>query len=219
MGGRGMTDTGKEWTATDCNIPGLIAGICLIVLPFLGFWWSVRFGDGAFSLEVSPFELGMYGFGKEFYSPLITAVNTTIIITIVFFGALLFVGSILRCSRQYRQQSGQLIGMAANKPLWLVVVFVVSAVISGFGIEYTLRETGISISLPVIAGDAVGTITASGTTVQIPVSLSLNAAFWYAVVFAIIGAYAGIYQKRGYYGSPEEVPVLDADESDGPEQM
>lgn len=219
MGGGGMTNSGKEWTVADCNIPGLIAGICLIILPFLGFWWSVRFGDGAFALEVSPFELGMYGFGKEFFSPLITAVNTAIIIMIVFFGALLFVGSILRCSRQYRQQSDQLVGMAANKPLWLVVIFVVSAVISGFGIEYTLRETGVSISLPVIAGDAVGTITASGTTVQIPVSLSLNAAFWYAVVFAIIGAYARIYQKRRDYGSPGEVPVPDADESDGPEQM
>ena len=213
-----MTNSGKEWTVADCNIPGLIAGICLIILPFLGFWWSVRFGDGAFALEVSPFELGMYGFGKEFFSPLITAVNTAIIIMIVFFGALLFVGSILRCSRQYRQQSDQLVGMAANKPLWLVVIFVVSAVISGFGIEYTLRETGVSISLPVIAGDAVGTITASGTTVQIPVSLSLNAALWYAVVFAIIGAYAGIYQKRRYYGSPEEVPEPDPDEPGVPER-
>ena len=46
-----MTNSGKEWTVADCNIPGLIAGICLIILPFLGFWWSVRFGDGAFALE------------------------------------------------------------------------------------------------------------------------------------------------------------------------
>ncbi len=55
VGGGSMTDTGKEWTVADCNIPpGLVAGICLIALPFLGYWWSVRFGDGAFALDVSP---------------------------------------------------------------------------------------------------------------------------------------------------------------------
>ncbi|KAF1078071.1 hypothetical protein [Methanogenium sp. MK-MG] len=205
-----MTGTGKEWTVADCNIPGLVAGICLIALPFLGYWWSVRFGDGAFALEVSPFMLGMHGFGKEFFSPLIAAVNTAIIISIVFFGALLLVGSMLRCSPRYRQQSDRLVGMAANKPFWLVVLFVVSIVISGFGIEYSLRETGIAVSLPVVVGDAVGTITASGFTVQIPVSMSLNTAFWYAVVFAIIAVYAGIYQKRRYYGSPEEAAVPEA---------
>ncbi len=100
--------------------------------------------------------LGMYGFGKEFFSPLIAAVNTAVIITIVFFGALLFVGSVLRCSRHYRQQSDRLVGMAANKPLWLVALFLISIVISGFGIEYTLRENGIAVSLPVVVGDAVG---------------------------------------------------------------
>lgn len=110
-----MTDTGKEWTAADCNIPGVVAGICLIALPFLGFWWSVRFGNGAFALEVSPFELGMSGFGQEFFSPLMAAVNLAIIISIVFFGALLLVGSVLRCSREYRELSDRLVGMAAKK--------------------------------------------------------------------------------------------------------
>ena len=209
MGGEGMTAGGmappeKEWTVADCNIPGLVAGIGLIALPFLGYWWSVRFGDGAFAMEGSPFTLGMFGFGKEFFSPLITALNTAVIISTVFFGALLFVGSILRCSRQYRQQSDRLVRMVANKPFWLVVLFVISIAISGFGIESSLRETGFSVSLPVIIGDAVGTLTASGTTVQIPVSLSLNSAFWYAVVFAIIAAFSGIYQKRWYFGSQKE---------------
>ncbi len=219
MEGGVMTDTAKEWKAADCNIPGLIAGICLIALPFLGYWWSVRFGDGAFAMEVSPFMLGMNGFGKEFFSPLITAVNTAVTISIVFFSALLLIGSILRCSRQYRQQSDQLVGMAAKKPLWLVVFFVISIVISGYGIEYSLRESGIAITLPVITGDAVGSITASGTTVQIPVSLSLNMAFWYAVVFAIIAMSAGIYQKKRYYGVHEEVPEMDTNEPGMPEQM
>ena len=207
-----MTDTGKEWTTANCNIPGFIAGISLIVLPFLGYWWSVRFGDGAFAMEVSPFTLGMYGFGKEFFSPLITAVNTAIIISIVFFGALLLIGSVLRCSRQYRQLSDQLVGIAAKKPFWLVLFFVVSIIISGFGIEYSLRESGVSISLPVISGDAMGSITSSGTTVQIPVSLSLNVTFWYAVVFSIIAAYAWMYQKRRYYGDPKDVSLPDSNE-------
>ena len=217
MEGAAMTDSAKEWTASDCNIPGLVAGICLIALPFLGYWWSVRFGDGAFAVEVSPFTLGMYGFGKEFFSPILTAVNTAIVISIVFFGALLVVGSVLRCSRQYRQQSDQLVWIAAKKPLWLVVFFIISIVISGFGIEYSLRESGIAVNLPVIVGDAVGSITASGITVQIPISLSLNTAFWYAVVFAIIAVYAGIYQKRRYNGLHVDKAEKDADEPEGPE--
>ena len=199
-----MTENTQEWRVANCNIPGVVAGIGLMALPFLGSWWSVQFGTGAFALEVSPFMLGMYGFGQEFFSPLIVAVNTAIIIIIVFFGALLLVGSILRCGRQYRQLSEQLVGMTSKKPILLVLLFVVMIVITGFGIEYSLQETGIEISMPMVVGDAVGTITASGTTVQIPVSLSLNSAFWYALVFGIIAAYAGIYQKRRYYGESVE---------------
>lgn len=100
-----------------------------------------------------------------------------------------------------------------------MLLFLISIVIGGFGIEYSLRESGIAISLPVIVGDAVGTITASGITVQIPVSLSLNTPFWYAVVFAIIAVYAGIYQKRRYSGSFEENGKAGADESTGSGQM
>lgn len=209
-----MTGNVQDWRVANCNIPGVVGGIGLMALPFLGYWWSVRFGTGAFTMEVSPFMLGMYGFGQEFFSPMIAAVNTAIIIIIVFFGALLLVGSVLRCNRQYRQLSEQLVGMTARKPIWLVVLFVVMIIIAGFGIEYSLQETGIEISMPMIVGNAVGTITASGTTVQMPVSLSLNSAFWYALVFGIIAAYAGIYQKRRYYGESEEdtteVPAGDA---------
>ncbi|WAI02517.1 hypothetical protein [Methanogenium organophilum] len=209
-----MIEKRQKWTVADCNIPGVLAGIGLMALPFLGYWWSVRFGNGAFMLEVSPFMLGMYGFGQEFFSPLIAAVNTAIIIIIVFYGALLLVGSVFRCSRQYRQLSDQLVGIGAKKPIWLVLFFMVTIVITGFGIEYSLQETGIEISMPMIMGDTVGTITTFGTTVQIPVSLSLNSAFWYALVFGIIAASAGIYQKRRYYGESEdntaEIPAGDA---------
>ena len=117
------------------------------------------------------------------------------------------------------KQSDQLVGMASKKPLWLVLLFIISIGIAGLGIEYSLRESGITISMPVIAGDTVGTIMASGTTVQIPVSLSLNTPFWYAVVFAIIAAYAGIYQKRQYHDIPEEDPTSDAGESVRVEQI
>lgn len=195
-----MTETNAKWTVADCNIPGVVAGICLMVLPFLGAWWSVRFGDGAFSLEVSPFTLGMSGFGQEFFSPLIAAVNMAIIATVFFFGALLLAGSVLRCSREYRELSSQLVGIAARKPVWLVLLFVITIVITGFGIGYSMQEAGIEISMPVIMGDAVGILTATGTTVEIPISLSLSMSFWYALVFAIIAAYAGIYQERRYAG-------------------
>lgn len=191
-----MTGEQAEWRVQDCNIPGVIAGLFLCVLPFLGFWWAVRFGDGAFALEVSPFTLGMYGFGQEFFSPLIAAVNTAVVIAIVLFGALLVAGSVLRCSPQYREQSDRLVGISARKPVWLVLAFLVTITIAGFAMEYSLQQTGIEVDLPVIMGEAVGILTASGIVVQVPVSLALSQTFWYAVVFAIIAAYAGLYQKR-----------------------
>lgn len=203
-----MTGVQAEWRISDCNIPGVIAGICLLVLPFLGFWWSVRFGDGAFVLEVSPFTLGMHGFGQAFFSPLIAAVNTAVVIAVVFFGALLIAGSVLRCNPAYRDQSDQLVGMSARKPVWLVLAFLVTITIAGFAMEYSLQQSGIDIALPVIIGEAVGTRAASGVVVQVPVTFSLSQSFWYAVVFAIIAAYAGLYQKRETDGAP------DADEED-----
>ena len=198
-----MTEANVKWTIADCNIPGVVAGICLMALPFLGAWWSVRFGDGAFSLEVSPFTLGMSGFGQEFFSPLIAAVNTAVLISIVFFGALLLTGSVLRCSPQYRELSERLVVMSARKPVWLVLAFLVTITIAGFAMDYSLHESGIDIALPVIMGGAVGALTASGVIVQSPVSLSLSRPFWYAVVFAVIAAYAGLYQKRRYVGASD----------------
>ena len=198
-----MTGVQAKWRISDCNIPGVIAGICLCVLPFLGFWWAVRFGDGAFALEVSPFTLGMSGFGQAFFSPLIAAVNTAVLIAIIFFGALLTVGSVLRCRSDLREFSDDLVRMSARKPVWLVLAFLVTITIAGLAMEYSLQQSGIEIALPVIMGEAVGTLTASGVVVQVPVSLSLSRPFWYAVVFAIIAAYAGLYQKRPTEGTSD----------------
>ena len=213
-----MIDSAKKWTAADSNILGLITGICLIILPFPGSWWSVQFGDGAFAMEFSPFTLGMYGFGKEFFSPLITAVNTAIIIIFVFFGAFLLIGSVLRCSRQYRQLSDQLVGITAGKPIWLVVFYNL-IVISVFGIEYSLRETGVSISLPVIAGDTMGSIASSGTIHRgnsgFPLSeCSLRiccCVLHYCPLCLNISEKAVLWQSRGCF-------LPDTDEHEVPEQ-
>jgi hypothetical protein len=56
-------------------------------------------------------------------------------------------------------------------------LFGISLVVAGFVIAYSLCQSGIVFLLPVIVGDAVGIITASGTSVQILFSFFPNTPF------------------------------------------
>ncbi|MHC1623259.1 MAG: hypothetical protein ACXQTR_01555 [Candidatus Methanospirareceae archaeon] len=54
------------------NWPGIIAGLLIIVLPFLGRWWRFTLGTDALVMAISPFGIDVSIFGEPaIISPLV----------------------------------------------------------------------------------------------------------------------------------------------------
>jgi len=191
-----MTEQDGEWNLRDINLPGFIGGLLIFALPFMGAWWKVRFGTTAFALDLSPFGVATSQYGTPIASPVLSVVSLAFMILILYFAALLVAGSVLRANPKYRTLSDWLVRWAARKPAYLIIFFVLSLVITSLAMEYTLLQSGIAINLPIIIGEATGTISVSGLAVRIPATMELTMAFGYAVIIAIIAFLAEPCQAR-----------------------
>ncbi len=191
-----MTDQNGEWNLRDINIPGLVGGLLIFALPFMGAWWQVRFGTTAFALDLSPFAVETSQYGIPIASPVLGAVSLAFTILILYFAVLLVAGSVLRANEEYRTLSDWLVRWSARKPVYLLIFFVLSLVLTGLAMDYTLAQAGIAIDLPILIGEATGTISVSGLAVRIPATMGLTMAFFFAVIFAVLAALAEPYQAR-----------------------
>ncbi len=191
-----MSEQNGEWNLRDINIPGLIGGMLIFALPFMGAWWQVRFGTTAFALDLSPFGVATSQYGIPIASPVLSAVSLAFTILILYFAALLVAGSVLSANPEYRTLSDWLVRWSARKPAYLIIFFVLSLVVTGLAMDYTLAQAGIAIDLPILIGEAAGSISVSGLAVRIPATMGLTMAFFFAVIFAVIAALAEPYQAH-----------------------
>ncbi len=107
------------------NWPGIVAGMLLIALPFLGRWWIFKLGTEAFIMAVSPFAIDVSIFGETMtISPLVWWLILGLKIGVVYLGVLLLTGSILSLSDRYATIADIFVRFSARKLLWLVVAFV-----------------------------------------------------------------------------------------------
>jgi len=51
-----MTEATPPLDMNRVNIPGAVAGVLTLILPFLGAWWSLTLGTDAIVVTTSPFE-------------------------------------------------------------------------------------------------------------------------------------------------------------------
>lgn len=107
------------------NWPGLIAGLLIIVLPFLGRWWRFTLGTDALVMAISPFGIDVSIFGEPaIISPLAWWLVLGLKLGVVYLGVLLFIGSMLSVSERHAAISELFVHFSARKLLWLVVAFV-----------------------------------------------------------------------------------------------
>ncbi|HDQ08295.1 MAG TPA: hypothetical protein ENN44_05900 [Methanoculleus sp.] len=199
-----MTHQDGEWNLRDINIPGLVGGMLIFALPFMGAWWQVRFGITAFVLDLSPFTVATSQYGTPIASPVLSVLSLAFMVLILYFAALLVAGSILRANPRYRTLSDWLVRWSARKPLYLIIFFVLSLVITSLAMDYSLGKAGIVMSLPIVIGEAVGTISVSGLAVTIPATMELTMAFGIAVVISVIAVLAEPCQARRRQEDTEE---------------
>lgn len=188
------------------NWPGIIAGILIIALPFLGSWWVFMLGTEAFIMAVSPFGIDVSIFGEAIIvSPLVWWLVLGLKLCVVYLGVLLLVGSVLSISDRGAAIAEQLVRFSARKLLWLVVAFVAvllivitlvnqsSAIFGSLTVDIPLQ---LQSELPYLSGEGRITGGLEGMHLTIPIFMELTQAFALAVIAAALGIAAWIYQKK-----------------------
>jgi hypothetical protein len=177
------------------NFLGVIAGIALILLPVLDVWWFFALGNAAVVIAYSPFQVLIQGLGTEITSPLIASLSLALKVIIIYYGALLVAGSVLRVREERRTRADFLVRVSAKKFLWLVLFFVVSVAVSDFIINEAFALTGVHAQVPYFVGDSVIPLQLGGVSVKVPVTQGFTGTFTIAVLVAILSLLAYIYQK------------------------
>jgi hypothetical protein len=176
------------------NYPGLIAGIALVILPFLGAWWVFSFGTDAVVIALSPFHVMVQSFGNEISTPLATSLNIGLKIVFIYYGVLLIAGSMLRTRDDRRSTSDILVRVSARKFIWLVVLFVLSVAAMDFIINQAFALTGVHAQVPYFAGESQVALQVAGVSMTLPVIQGFTGMFAVAVLVALLSLVASFYQ-------------------------
>lgn len=189
--------------AGSINWLGLIAGILMVALPFLGPWWIGRVGTGAMEIALSPFDISITLLGQPVTSDLVWLFLLAEKIAIIIAGIFMILGSLSTKSWWSRH----LIRFGLMKPFWAIIGILILLFAGTFFINNILPNflsgmTGgggaaIELNIPYIVGTATSTIQMGDVaTIIAPINLSLTIAFWVAVVTAALCIAARIYQRR-----------------------
>jgi len=178
------------------NFPGVIAGIALIVLPFLDVWWFFALGNAAVVIAYSPFQVLVQALGTGITSPLMTSLSLALKVIFIYYGVLLVAGSLLRVREEGRTRADFLVRVSARKFLWLVIFFVLSVAVSDFIINEAFALMGVHAQVPYFTGDSVVPLQLGGVSVKIPVTQGFTGIFTVAIAVAVLSLGAALYQTR-----------------------
>jgi hypothetical protein len=104
---------------------GLVAGVLILTLPFMGTWWVGRAGTGAVQIALSPFDINISFFGQTLQSSLVGLFFLFTKITFVIAGTFLILSSLLPT----QWWSKRLFRFGVMKPFSQVIFFIILLVI------------------------------------------------------------------------------------------
>ena len=171
---------------------GLSAGITTLIVLVISFyvpWWQLTIGENLIKVNASPVITNFGLFGTQFTVPLIWALNLITILTFTACGVVMLIYSVYP-SKSY---SKHLLGFSYKKPLYLLILFVVSLVavivIAGFfGIGIPLMGSR-NLSLPT-------QFISTGLSINASASGSFQLPFYLAIVAAALCIAARLYHKN-----------------------
>ncbi len=176
---------------TKVNWFGLVGGstiLTVVVASFFVPWWSLHIG-GFLQADVSPLHSNFNLLGNSFAVPLVTALTVVGLLSFVASGVVMLVYSLLPT----RSYSKHLLGFAYKKPLFTLILFVITL----FAIS-TIIQIILGISFP-LTGSANLTIPESlirEANVSFSVSTGFSWLFGLVVLSAGLCIVAKIYDKK-----------------------
>ena len=183
------------------NWLGLVTGVLMILLPFLGVWWEAVLGDGIVRIALSPFKYEAMLLGETLTSSLISYFIIAAKISVILGGIFIFLGSI----GAKKWWGIKLVNWGAMRVFWMIISLLVLLVIGAILMNNYLAsflsgmaEGGkISLNLPYLIGSGHATVSVQETvTISGEIKATLTPSFWIAVITAGLGIGAKIYQKK-----------------------
>lgn len=179
---------------------GLVAGVLMLVLPFLGSWWSVTIGNGAMDIALSPFDYRVSLLEQPITSTLIGYFLLAAKLSVMIGGAIMIAGSV----GAKRWWGRRLVRFGAMRVFWMIIGLIGLLLVGAFlmnsflpGLMSGMFEGGsMQINVPYVEGATTSTIQVDAATVTAPITASLTGIFWVAVLVAALGVVARIYHRR-----------------------
>ena len=180
---------------------GLVAGALMLVLPFLGPWWSATVGNGAMDLALSPFDYRISLLEQPITSTLIGYFLLAAKLSIMIGGALMIAGSV----GAKRWWGRRLVRFGAMRVFWMLIGLIGLLLVGALFMNSILPDLmsgmvdggSMQVNVPYLEGTTTSTIQAGdAVTVTAPITTSLTEIFWVAVLVAALGVVARIYHRR-----------------------
>ena len=179
---------------------GLVAGALMLVLPFLGPWWSAAVGNGAMDLALSPFEYRVSLLEQPITSTLIGYFLLAAKLSVMIGGALMIAGSV----GPKRWWGRRLVRFGAMRVFWMVIGLIGLLLVGALFMNSILPDLmsgmvdggSMQVNVPYVEGATTSTIQVDAATVTAPITASLTEIFWVAVLVAALGVVARIYHRR-----------------------
>jgi hypothetical protein len=186
------------------NIVALVAGISTLILIAISIfvpWWQFIVGNPAIAtVNVSPVNVNLALLGDSFTVPLIYALNIASALTLASGGITMLIYS-LRPNKSY---SMKLLGFGYKKPLYALIIFVITLVAMSF-----IAQKISGFAFPVI-GSVATTIPQSmlpdGANISINVSAAFGWPFYFAIVVAGLCIAARLYHQKAVAVNPTLSP-------------
>ena len=179
---------------------GLVAGALMLLLPFLGPWWSATVGTGAMDLALSPFDYRISLLEQPITSTLIGYFLLAAKLSVMIGGALMIAGSV----GAKRWWGRRLVRFGAMRVFWMIIGLIALLLVGAFFLNSILPSLmsgmveggSMQVNVPYVKGATTSTIQVDAATVTAPITASLTDIFWVAVLVAVLGVAARIYHRR-----------------------
>jgi hypothetical protein len=183
-----------KWGPKGPNWFGLVAGPLMILLPFLGAWWSLTAGTGAVDFSLSPFSFRLVALDRSVSSTLVRFICLGASLTLVISGVFLILASLY----PRRWWSSRLLKFGATKLLWMWISFLLLLILLSVAGNFLAGKVSAleGFRLPYLSGSSTPVLNVDDAVVTLPLRMSLRWPFFFALAPMVLGVLSRIYHRR-----------------------
>ncbi len=187
---------------------GLAGGIAIIILIFATLvlatpWWRLTLGQEFGQANISPLSFSFNLLGTTLTIPLIWFLNLISLLSLIASATVILIYSVIPA----RTYSKHLLGFSYKKPLFTLIIFVVTIFIITYAIGVILQ-----VGVPLMGSTTLTlpTTLTEGATITVPITTEFTWAFWLAIVATVLCIGARIYHKKATataHPTPQAAPA------------